>query len=68
MLCSEQEKREIKEVMKSDSFHPIYRCSLPRKKQRVKAKEEKNGQVKIFSDEEKFLYKMRRFGEKITTF
>lgn len=38
-----------------------YRPPLPKKKQRVQAKPEKNGSVKVYSEEEKLLYLIKKF-------
>ena len=39
----------------------LYMCPLGRKRQRVMAKDEPAGDVKEFTEEEIFLYKMRQF-------
>lgn len=50
----------IQELKKS-----IYHRPLPRKKQRILAKKEYNSPVKIFTEEERFIYTMRKIGKEI---
>lgn len=52
----------IKEMKKC-----IYKCPLPKLKQRVEAKKEHNSPVKRYSEEEIFIYTMRKMGKEIRT-
>ena len=38
----------------------IYRCPLPRKKQRVVSKKQRNGKVRVYTEEQKLLYVLRK--------
>ena len=42
----------------------IYKPPLPQKKQRVTMRAQMPGKVKVFSEEEVFLYKVREYKEK----
>jgi len=54
-----QRKRDIREIFKERP--KLYKCPLPKKRQRVIAKAEEPGEVKVFSEEEIFLYKIKEF-------
>lgn len=48
-----------------DKMRWKYRAPLPLKKQRVQAKPEPNGKVKIYSEEQKLLYALKHFPNKL---
>ena len=58
-------KTEMDEVKRRKKWW--YRCPLPKKKQRVDAKPERNGKCHVYSEEEIMLYKMKMFGREVGT-
>ena len=52
-------KEELSSICKLSRL--CYRPPLPRKKQRVTAKTESNGPIKVYTEEEKFLYMIKNF-------
>ena len=58
-------KTEMEEIKKKLSWR--YKCPLPKKQQRVMARAERPGKCKVYSEEEKMIYKMRLFGKEVST-
>jgi len=52
MLCSDYDKKEVNEVRREDSYHPMYHAPLARKMPRFSSRKERNGRVHIFSKTE----------------
>ena len=53
-----QRRRHIMKIFKERP--KLYTCPLPKKKQRTTMKAQKSGKVKIFTEEEVFLFRVKR--------
>jgi len=54
-----QRRRHIMKIFKERP--KLYTCPLPKKKQRTTARAERSGKVKVFTEEEIFLFRVRNF-------
>ncbi len=61
----EQRLRDIKGIFK-EKRPKAYRSPLSRKRQRVSAKAEPAGPLKVYSEEEVFLYMCKKFGHYVS--
>lgn len=58
-------REAMREVRKKKSWW--YRPPLPLKKQRVTARAERPGKCHIYTEEEKLIYRLKMFGEGVST-
>ncbi len=58
-----QRKKDVNAIFKSRP--KLYIPPLPMKRQRVRARAERHGPVKIYTEEEIFLFKLRKYGHSV---